>query len=295
MRVTTLLAIRRRIHSVKNTQQITKAMEMVAGARLRKIERKMRVMRSYEEKLIEILASVLPMLDGDESPLMMKRDNIKNLCLIVMGADRGLCGAFNANIIKYTEEFIAERESDIFVVPCGRKMVRYFQKRPYTIIAEAEELYHSVSTTLTDILTQRVTEAFEKEDVDEVYVIYPHFVNIMTHPIEALKILPVSLEAIRREIEELRRDERKKPVYELEPNAGVVCYHLFSQYIAHTLFWCLLETLTSEMGARMTAMQMATENAQSVIDALTLEYNQARQHSITRELIDIVGTVEALK
>ena len=295
MRVTTLLAIRRRIRSVKNTQQITKAMEMVAGARLRKVERRMRVMRSYSEGLDRVLAAVLSVLDGDESPLIIERETIRKVCLVVMGADRGLCGAFNTNIVRYAEEFIAAKKMDFSIIPCGRKMVRYFRKRGYDIPTYAEELYRSLSTTLSYNLSRRVVEAFENQECDEVYILHPHFVNIMQHPIRVFRILPISLESIRKEVKERLGEEDKGILYELEPDAGTVCHYLFAQYIALTLFRCLLETLTSEMGARMTAMQMATENAQSVIDTLTIEYNQARQRSITRELIDIVGAVEALK
>ncbi|MCX7703606.1 MAG: ATP synthase F1 subunit gamma [Planctomycetota bacterium] len=301
MKTTTLVSVRRRIRSVRNTQQITKAMEMVAGARLRKIERKIHITRSYGKELNRILLNVLPVLTGDESPLLVSRPQVKRICFVVMGADRGLCGAFNTNIIRYAEQFIAEKGKEAKVVACGRKMVRHFQKRPFELLMKVSDLYRSFSLPLTDAITKKIVESFENGSVDEVYVIAPRFINVMQHSMHSFKILPLSLPTISKELEAEKvkpskeTEERVNGGYELEPDTATLCHHLLKEYISHTLFKWLLETLTSEAGARMVAMRKASDNAQSVIDTLSLEYNQARQRSITAELLDIVGTVEALK
>jgi len=296
MQAGTLLGVRRRIRSVKSTQQITKAMEMVSAARLRKVERSTFAMRPYGQEFDRIIAGILPNLEGDESPLIERRSRVNAVGFVVMGADRGLCGAFNTNIVRYTEKLMAEVGVPVRVIACGRKMVRHFRKT-HKLDGAFEEIFRSVSISLAEAIARKAVELYETARVDEVQLVYVRFVNVVRHQVDRRVLLPISLDEVREEIKEELGPEALGEISYAEtfPDAATVAGYVFQRYIALVTFRCLLETLTSEMGARMSVMKQATENAGEMIDHLTLIYNQARQRSITRELLDIVGAAEALK
>jgi len=295
MQAQTLLAIRRRIRSVKSTQQITKAMQMISGVRLRKVERRTMALRPYARELDRITVNLLAALELEESPLTTPHPEIKRICVVVMGGDRGLCGAFNTNIIRYTEDLIQRLGKPVILFPMGRKMINHFRKAGAEIVASAEELFRSATITLCASIADRLKDLYLANTVDQVVVVYVRFVNVLRHIIDHRMLLPISVETIRKEIEEELGKEVEVARVEAYPSPQSVADYALGRYISLTLYRMLLETLTSEMAARMSAMQQATENAQEMVDHLTLIYNQARQRSITRELLDIVGTSEALK
>jgi len=295
MQVQTLIAIRRRIKSVKSTQQITKAMEMISGVRLRRVERRTMSLRPYARELDRVILSVLSALEGEEHPLTTPRAEVRHTCYVVIGGDRGLCGAFNSNIIKYAESLMRDAGESFSVLPVGRKMINHFRKSGAEIVSTAEELYRSLTITLCTSLAERLKDLYLSGKVDRVCVVYVRFVNVARHIIDNRVLIPVSVETIKQEIKEEVGEEVEVGRVEAYPSARSVAEYALGRYLSLSLYRMMLETLTSEMAARMSAMHQATENAQEMMDHLTLIYNQARQRSITRELLDIVGTAEALK
>lgn len=295
MQPQTLIAIRRRIKSVKNTQQITKAMEMISGVRLRRVERRTFALRPYARQLDRIIVNLIAALDVEENPLTTPHPEERRVCVVVMGGDRGLCGAFNTNIIRYTETLIEGLNKQVLILPMGRKMISHFKKCGYEFVASAEELYRSATITLCTSIADRLTKLYIDHKVDKVIVVYVRFVNVLRHNIDQSVLLPISVKSITTEIEEDLGEKVEPHPVEAYPSVQSVCDYALSRYLSLSLYRMLLETLTSEMAARMSAMRQATENAQEMVDHLTLIYNQARQRSITRELLDIVGTAEALK
>ena len=295
MQAQTLIAIRRRIRSVRSTQQITKAMEMISGVRLRRVERRTMSLRPYARELDRVILSVLSAVEGEEHPLTTPRAEVRHTCYVVIGGDRGLCGAFNSNIIKYAENLMRNTDGTFSVLPVGRKMINHFSKSGVEIVATAEELYRNLTITLCTSLAERLKSLYLSGKVDRVCVVYVRFVSVARHTIDHRVLIPVLVDAVKQEIREEIGEEVEVGRVEAYPTAREVAEYALGRYLSLLLYRMILETLTSEMAARMSAMRQATENAQEMIEHLTLVYNQARQHSITRELLDIVGTAEALK
>lgn len=295
MPAATPLDIKRKIRSVQNTQQITKAMKMVAAARLRRAEARMRAVRPYSEIINEFLLQILPLLTGDESPLVDERET-KAVGLIVITSDKGLCGAFNSNIIRRAVSLMNERPGLEYRVFClGKKAAYFFSRHGYDVRSEYTDLYRTFSLPMTTNIVEQAASAYVDRGIDELQLIYSHFQTIAVHPVIARKLLPVDLEAIIGKLPHLADETREKVVFEVEPDIPYLCEILLGKYISRELYHAMLESFASELGARMTAMEAATDNAQKVLQALTLEYNNIRQASITREIVEIASTVEAMK
>jgi F-type H+-transporting ATPase subunit gamma len=281
---------KRRIRSVTNTQQITKAMEMVAAARLRRAQENAEASRPYTETLQETLARLAAMSADVEHPLLVTREDVRKVGYIVVTADRGLCGAYNTNIIRATEEAIAaeERQVEKGIIAVGRKSRDFYIKRQ-ALDAEFVNLGDDVSYTDAREIAQFVMNAYENEEVDEVYLVYAQFINALRQDPTITKLLPIDPPS-----EELMAEEELVE-YIYEPSADVILLNLLPRYVGSQIYHALLESKASEFGARMTAMGNATENAAEIIDNLTLEMNKVRQAAITDEILDIVGGAEALK
>jgi F-type H+-transporting ATPase subunit gamma len=282
--------IRRRIRSVRNTQQITKAMKMVAASKLRKAQARLMAIRPYEQAVGEMLHTVLARLMGDENPLLIGRGG-KRVSLILITGDKGLSGAFNNNAIRRAESFVRERSGqEVTVTAIGKKGARYYLKTPghrpaavYTGLSEAVTFAQSAA-----IMSKQVANYLAGE-CDEVHVIYSYFQSAIAQQVRVEKLLPF-------ETAEAAREAPAAPqeVFLLEPSDEEVAEKILTESLNIRLFRALLESASSEHGARMTSMDNATKSADDIIAALTQQFNRARQSMITTEIAEIVGGAEAL-
>lgn len=295
MPAATPLDIRRKIRSVQNTQQITKAMKMVAAARLRRAEARMRAVRPYSEIMNEFLHQVLPSLAGDESPLLGERE-VKRVGLIIITSDKGLCGAFNGNLIRRAESFMKERPDLEYRLYClGRKCAYYFSRLNYDVRSEYTDLYRTASLPMTAGIVEQAATSYVDGTIDELQLVYSHFQNVAAHPVVVRRLLPVNIEAILEKLPHLADQSREEMLFEFEPDMQFLCEILLEKYMSRELYHALLESFASELGARMTAMDAATENAQEMVESLTLLYNNIRQAAITTQIVEIASTTEAMR
>lgn len=279
--------IRRRIRSVQNTQQITKAMEMVAAAKLRKAEVKARSARPYAQKLEKMLENLSKASDLITHPLFEKRDNIKKRALFLITSDRGLCGSYNTNILRRAEQFLKDFGlENVELILVGKKAYRYFSKTYCEIRYKYLDLDGKFDLSLVKEINRDLTELFVKKEVDEIFLLYTQFINTITYKIVLEKFLP---------IEPKEGMEKEEIDYIFEPNAENIFDALLPRYCMNVIQKVLSESFASEHGSRMTAMRTATENAEEMIEDLTLIRNKIRQTSITREMLEIASGAEALK
>lgn len=281
---------KRRIGSVQNTQQITKAMEMVAAAKLRRAQEDAESSRPYTETLQGTLARLTAVAYDVKHPLLEVREDIRKIGYIVVTADRGLCGGYNTNIIRTVNIAIEEDERNLEtgIIAVGRKARDFYRKRD-TVDAEFVNLGDNISYADAREVGQYVMNAYENEEFDEIYLVYARFINILKQVPTVTKILPLEPPKQEEPTEEHYVD------YIYEPSADEILLSLLPKYVGSQIYHAMLEGKASEHGARMTAMGNATENAGEIIENLTMEMNKARQAAITDEILDIVGGAEALK
>lgn len=279
---------KRRIRSVKSTQQITKAMKMVSAAKLRRAQEAAEASRPYTETLQGTLARLVGLSSDVEHPLLAKRPEVTKVGYIVVTADKGLCGGFNTNIIRAALDSLAadERKPEKGIIAVGRKARDFFRKRG-GLEAEFVNLGDKVSYADAREIAQYIMNAYENEEFDEIYVVYARFVNAIRQVPTVEKILPI-------EPPEEKSTSEIKVEYIYEPSAEEILLNLLPRYVGSLIYHALLESKASEHGARMTAMGNASENAGEIIDNLTLKMNKVRQAAITDEILDIVGGAEAL-
>lgn len=287
----TLRDIKRKISAVKKTQQITRAMNMVASAKLRGAQERMRAFRPYAEKYNEVVQSVASRVDSDAHPLLIRRQT-RRVGILLVTADRGLCGSFNTNLLTMAEKEAESRRGrgqEVCFYCVGRKGRDYFRRRKADIrgayVDNRRITYELASKVAEDVVT-----AYLQEQLDEILLIYSQFVNIVTQrPVvePLLPFVPMASE------EEDAAGSRVDYLYEPKPEALLSV--LLPEQIRVQIYHGLLENNTSEQAARMTAMENATKNCKDMADQLTLLFNKARQAAITKELMDIVGGAEALK
>lgn len=275
--------LRRRVKSIKSTQQITKAMKMVAAAKLRKAQERVVAARPFARKIKEVLARLTSANSGVSHPLLEVRDP-KNICYVLISADRGLCGGYNANILRLAAGELYNKEGSLVTI--GRKGRDFFRRRGYDIKSEFVGLGEDISFGLAKEIGQLLVDYYVKGIFDEVYLVFTEFKTAMTQKPTTMKLLPV---------EPPSESEKGNQIdYIYEPNPEELLGELLPKYIETTIFRALLESKASEQGARMTAMGSATENASEMIDKLTLSLNRARQAAITKEISEIVGGANAL-
>ena len=282
-----LKEIRTRITSVASTMQITSAMKMVSAAKLKRAQGAITQMRPYAEKLHEILVNLSATLeDSSEGVYSQERDTQKVL-LVPIASNRGLCGAFNANVFKRTEKRIKElSDLDVQVYPIGKRSVDYFTGK-HTMFNFNLEIFNDLNFDRSTLIAQEVMDAFVAGSFDKVEIIYNKFVNAATQELMVEAFLPVKAE----EAEEVQLNTD----YIFEPSKSSIVLDLIPKSLKIQLYKGLLDSHASEHGARMTAMHKATDNAQDLKDDLTLTYNRQRQAAITNEILEIVGGAEALK
>ncbi|MCH2107834.1 MAG: ATP synthase F1 subunit gamma [Polyangiaceae bacterium] len=299
--------IRTRIGSVKNTQKITRAMKMVAGARLNRAQARIQALRPYAVEVAAVLHNAVGQARSvedagaieidSEHPLLARREE-KSIGLLVITSDRGLCGAFNSSILRQAEKFIeakvAEGKSvDVYAV--GRKGRDYFAVRGIEVKHYFEDIWQDLDLESARVIARGLLKPFLSEELDSLYVMYNEFKSAMTQLVVNEPLFPLSAAAVAGEPGEVEAvSEASAEEYIFEPGKDELLSVLVPMYVEVTLLRALYESTASELGARMTAMDSATKNAKDMIDSLTLQYNRARQAAITTELMEIIGGAEAL-
>jgi len=275
--------ITRRIKSVKSTQQITKAMKMVAAAKLRKAQERVTAARPFANEIKDVLSRLVAVASDLSDPLLAVREP-KNIGYVIITADRGLCGGYNANVLRKSAGEIKQLEN-VSLITVGRKSRDFFRRSGKNIVAEFTGLGEDIQFCDAKRIAQKVMDYYIAEEFDEVYLVYTEFVSALTQKPTTIKLLPV----------EPPQEEGPAVDYIYEPSAEAILSVLLPKYIETTVFRALLESKASEQGARMTAMGAATDNAKELIAKLTLSFNRARQAAITREISEIVGGAAALE
>ena len=281
--------IKRRIGSVKKTQQITRAMRMVAGAKLRRAQSAIEAGRPYADRMRDTLGEVSRAQKDAEHPLLAPREEIRNVELVVVTSDRGLCGGFNANILKHSARQIAEHRKagrGVSITTAGKKARDYYKRRFAEQMGGDYPQESWVQYGQAVAIARRVSERFESGEVDEVVLVFSEFVNAMTQTPRDVRLLPFSAPGS-------DEDEEALP-YEIEPDPEALLKVLVPRAVEVEVYRALLENQAGEHAARMAAMESATRNTEELIDSLTLQYNRARQAAITRELVEIVSGAEAV-
>ncbi len=293
--------IRRRIASVKSTQKITRAMKMVAGARLNRAQLRISALRPYAVATGNVLAEVTANQEGADSegtevahPLLARRPE-KSLLFVVITSDRGLCGAFNSSILRHAERLWHEHEAKgtrVQFAVVGRKGREYLTRRGAPILHAFDKIWDNLSLEQARRIAPTVLRPFVTGDVDAVYLVYNEFKSAMTQRVTTEALFPLP----RSEASQSVSEPSDGPTlnFMFEPNQNALLERLVPMYVEVTLYRALLESMASELGARMTAMDSATKNASDMIARLTLKYNRARQAAITTELMEIIGGSEAL-
>jgi F-type H+-transporting ATPase subunit gamma len=288
-----LKEVRNRITSVSSTQQITKAMKMVSAAKLKRATNAIVQLRPYAGKLKEMLANLSASLEDGSSPFLQEREPVRIL-VVVVTSNRGLAGAFNANVIKTTNNLIAEKYSaqlkagNVSIIGIGKKGQEYYNRRKYSVIGDNNELFHDLNFINVSKVTESIMDGFLKGDYDRVELVYNRFKNAAVQFLTVEQLLPVTKSEKKPEANVHQVD------YILEPSQEEIVEKLIPKSVKIQVYKAVLDSYASEHGARMTAMDKATDNAGELIKALKLSYNQARQAAITTELTEIVSGAAAL-
>jgi len=289
----TLRDILRKIGAVKKTRQITRAMNMVAAAKLRGAQMKMESFEPYARKFSDVLGNLASRIEPDVHPLLVKKEDVRRVELLHFSADRGLCGSFNMNGINRGEKWIREQKEkglDVSLNLVGKKGRDFFTRRGYPITAAQTHLYGSVDISFVNKMSAGFIERFLNDEIDEVYMMYSRFVSMARQEPTVVKLIPI--EPPRQSEEEVGKTQAE---YVCEPDPEDLLIELLPKNISVQIFNAFLQNETSEHAARMAAMDNASKNCKELIETLTLVYNKARQAAITAELMDIVGGAEALK
>jgi F-type H+-transporting ATPase subunit gamma len=289
----TLLDFRRRIRSVKNTQQITRAMKFVAAARLRRAQEAALAARPYANELSRLLRSIMARIDEPEHPLLAKRPEERILAIVLTG-ERGLAGAFNTNILRKANEFLRERrDKKLSLVPVGKKGRDSLKRAGFKFAAEYINVLAKVEFSTAREIARLASELYAKEEIDAVYLIFSEFKTVVTANLKVEKLLPVEPEMAREPAKETRESSTDQPQsridYIYEQPVDKLLASLLPKYIEAQVLRAMLESSAAEYAARMAAMESATRNAGEVIQALTLHMNKVRQAAITKEIIEIVS------
>lgn len=287
----TLREIRRRIAGIKSTQKITKAMKMVAAAKLRRSQEAIFAARPYARKMQELLAGLLSEQDDSIHPFLQQRP-LQRVLLVVLASDRGLCGAFNSNIFRAAADHIQQypEEVEVHILPIGKKAVDYFSKRGYSIPTTYSHILDTLQFHHAQVIVDTLVSYYKSQKYDKIEILYNEFKSVIQQHVVIEQFLPFPVPSL--------GNSTKKKIprnYIYEPSRNDILTVLIPKYLNYQAWRILLESATAEQAARMTAMNNATENASELLAELTLTYNKARQAGITKELLEIVSGAEALK
>ena len=293
-----LKEIRLRIKSVKSTQQVTKAMKMVAAAKLKRAQNQMIQLRPYAGKLQEIINNILSAIDAEDIPSdLVNVRPVHKVLVILVSANRGLCGPFNTNILKHASQFVAENYAQeaeagkVSFLCIGRKGYEYIKKRNFPLIGENWDAFTNLNFDYVNEIVERVFKGFRAGEFDRVHLVYNEFKNVMSQVRKAESFLPLSADSLggsKEEDGELQQD------YIFEPNREDILTELIPKALRVQVFRAILESNAAEQGARMVAMDTATENANELLKELKINYNKARQATITKEILEIAAGANAL-
>lgn len=287
----TLRDVLNKISAIRKTRQITKAMNMVAAAKLRNAQGRMERFKPYASKFSEVLNHLSSLIETDTHPLLGKKQEIKKIELLHFSADRGLCGSFNVNSINSAEKWIKNLKSEGIessLITVGKKGSKYFSKHNYDIIDSYNDLYGKVDISFANKITKGLVDRYLADEVDEVYMMYSRFISVVQQEPTFVQLIPIVPP-------EEEQKESGFSEYLCEPTAQELLVDLLPKHVSVQIFDALLQNETSEHAARMASMENASKNCDDLIEHLTLMYNKARQAAITAELMDIVGGAEALR
>jgi F-type H+-transporting ATPase subunit gamma len=288
----TLRDIRRRIRSVESTQKITRAMKLVAAAKLRRAQERIMAARPYAVKMAELLSSLVRRAEGEAHPLLVRREAVRKR-LVIITADKGLCGAFNSNILRASLAFLREQgETSVTLVVVGKKARDFYRRRPYKIKSEMLGFFDRLAYSHAQELAGGLMQEYLAGEVDEVHLIYNEFRSVAVQRVKREQLLPIE-SADTPEGQGGQGGAEGDYIYEPSPEAILAA--LLPRHVTTQVYRALMESVAGEYGARMTAMEAATKNAKEMISVLSIQYNKARQERITKELLDIVGGAEALR
>jgi F-type H+-transporting ATPase subunit gamma len=288
-----LKEVRNRIKSVQSTQQITKAMKMVSAAKLRRAQDAITQMRPYAQKLQEMLSNIVSNTDGNVNMALAAERPVENVMIIVVTSDRGLCGGYNSNLIKLAKQVIAEKYSaqaakgQVQILPIGKKGFENFTKGGFKVVNQYWDIFTGLSFDKVQTAARHAMDAFANKEVDAVELIYSEFKNAATQRFVAEQFLPVTKVA--------KTEGQKNADFIFEPDKNVLIAELMPKILNTQLFKATLDANASEHGARMTAMDKASDNANELLKSLKISYNRARQAAITTELTEIVSGAAALQ
>lgn len=282
--------IKRKIKSVSNTRQITKAMELVSTAKLRKAKKKLDITKPYFDTVLETIKNIIKNEKNLKHKYLVDRE-VENSLFIVVTADRGLCGGYNTNVLKESVKQIEASNSNVKLITIGKQAKSFFEKSPHKIIKSFLGISEKPDFTDAKKMANIALKLQDEELIDEIYLVYTRMITSLSLEPTILKLLPVEVDT---EGEEVKKDEMKDLV-NYEPSAEVVLDFIIPKYIESVIFGALIESSAAEQSARRIAMENATDNADDLIDELSLTYNKARQAAITQEITEIVGGAEALK
>ena len=288
-----LKEVRNRIKSVQSTQQITKAMKMVSAAKLRRAQDAITQMRPYAQKLQEMLSNIVSNSDGDVNMALAAERPVENVMIIVVTSDRGLCGGYNSNLIKLAKQVIAEKyaaqaaKGKVQILPIGKKGYENFTKGGFKVVNQYWDIFTGLSFDKVQAAAKHAMDAFANKEIDAVELIYSEFKNAATQRFVAEQFLPVSKVA--------KTEGQKNADFIFEPGKDVLIAELMPKILNTQLFKATLDANASEHGARMTAMDKASDNANELLKSLKISYNRARQAAITTELTEIVSGAAALQ
>lgn len=291
-----LKEIRIRITSVKSTQQITSAMKMVSAAKFRKAQTAIINLRPYADKLHQIFSDLSLSLEHTPDNVFSETREVKKVLMIVVTSNKGLCGAFNSNVLKIANKTIAEQyqkeleEGNLHFITVGRKATEAYKKKKYTIIESYDSVFDKLNFEQVSPITEHIMDLFASKSYDKVVLVYNQFKNAAMQIQSVEQFLPVITKN-----EDAGKDKNQIPDYIFEPDKETIINELIPKNLKIHFYKALLDSFAAEHGARMTAMHMATDNAGVLIRALQLNYNKARQATITNEILEIVSGAEALK
>ena len=284
----TQLDIKRRIRSVKNTQQITRAMKFVAAARLRRAQERAFAARPYARAISRLVRSAA-LREPEGAHALLRRREEKRILLLSVSGERGLCGAFNANVIRRTLEFLREHPQHPAIVVLGRKIRDAMRKQRWKIIAEHVDVTARPDLTIAAEIAKDVIALYEREEVDAVYIVFNEFKSVLTQNLKLEKLLPIEPDAAPAGEDAQPKSKENVVDYLFEQPPAELFGRLLPRYVQVQIFRALAESAAAEHAARMTAMDSATNNAGELIDQLTLYMNKVRQAAITKEIIEVVS------
>ncbi|HST13249.1 MAG TPA: ATP synthase F1 subunit gamma [Gaiellaceae bacterium] len=288
--------LKRRVRSITNTRKVTKAMELVASARLRRSQQRIEAMRPYADRMLELMAGVSKAAGAVRLPLLERREQIQKVAIVPVTADRGLAGGFNAQVIRRSLALMREQQGEgreVVWFSTGRKAASTLRFRRMNVVQSWIGFSERPAYSDAQTIAHAVSEAYVNGDVDTVYVVYNAFVSALTQKVTVRELLPIPTDLLESSEDDERQDIGS-PDFIYEPEPAEILARLLPVYVETELYRALLESAASEQGARMTAMRNASKAAGELIDSLTLAMNRARQAEITQEILEVVAGADAL-